>query len=84
MINIKTIVDTKIQLNILNFAGVYFLIKQNEIIYVGSAIQIGSRLLAHRDKGVIPFDSFNFVKYDDFQEMRKEEKRIIATLMPIS
>ena len=38
--------------------GVYFLIKSNEIVYIGQSINIASRITQHRDKD---FDSVSYV-----------------------
>lgn len=38
--------------------GVYFLIKDNEIVYIGQSINIASRVTQHRDKA---FDSVSYV-----------------------
>lgn len=38
--------------------GVYFLIKDNEIVYIGQSINIASRITQHRDK---EFDSVSYV-----------------------
>ena len=41
-----------------NVCGVYFLIKDSEIVYIGQSINIASRITQHRDK---EFDSVSYV-----------------------
>lgn len=41
-----------------NACGVYFLIKENEVVYIGQSINIASRVTQHRDK---EFDSVSYV-----------------------
>jgi hypothetical protein len=41
--------------------GVYFLIRDEEIIYVGASAKISDRVSAHRSQGKISFDRFVYV-----------------------
>jgi predicted house-cleaning noncanonical NTP pyrophosphatase (MazG superfamily) len=51
--------------------GVYFLIKDDEIVYIGQSINIASRVASHKDKD---FDSMSFVA------CQKEELDILESL----
>lgn len=62
MYNIKkeTLISTSITKRRLFFCGIYFLIKKNEIVYVGKT-KIGyKRILQHSNNK--DFDSFNFIE----------------------
>jgi excinuclease UvrABC nuclease subunit len=42
--------------------GIYFLIKDRELIYVGQAVNIYNRVASHKSQGVIDFDSYNWIE----------------------
>ena len=62
--------------------GIYFLIKDNEIVYVGKSTNVFSRVTAHtygKD-----FDSFNYELYPDYSknELLEIESEYIAKFTP--
>lgn len=59
--------------------GVYFLIQNDEIIYVGSSCNIRSRINTHIMAGKIPFDSFYFIQTNSYQT---EEIKYIVKFNP--
>lgn len=65
-----------------NCRGVYFLIKNNEIIYIGSSINIYGRLVTHYNS--IDFDSHSFIKMNmlDKKELRIIEAEYILKYLP--
>ena len=64
-----------------NHAGVYFLIKNKEVVYVGQTIDIFSRISKHRRLGK-EFDSFSFINCDDQAQRDKLETTYILALAP--
>lgn len=44
--------------------GVYFLIKDNEIVYVGQSINVIARIMNHAREGRIEFDGFTIIECD--------------------
>jgi hypothetical protein len=59
--------------------GVYFLIKNDEIVYVGQSIRIFSRLYFHlKDKD---YDSFTFIEFEPHM-LIYEETRYILKFLP--
>lgn len=60
---------------------VYFLIKEEEIVYVGATIDFVRRL--HQHKKNKEFDSFNYIRCSSDEEMNKLELQYIMELKPI-
>lgn len=48
------------------FTGIYFLIKDKRVVYVGQSINISSRMIAHIRNGV-DFDAYSIVQCDGAQ-----------------
>lgn len=59
VININHIISTQIKLQKEDLTGVYFLLKDNHIVYVGKTTNGMHRILTHKDKD---FDSYAFFK----------------------
>jgi excinuclease UvrABC nuclease subunit len=71
------------------YGGVYFLIDDNEIVYVGKSADYIDRILSHRislcehcDK-VKKFDSYTVIKTDDNDSLRTIESIYIAKFKPL-
>jgi len=64
-----------------NLAGIYFLVKSNEVIYVGQTIDIFGRISKHRRIGK-DFDSFSFINCDDAKMRDVLESTYILALAP--
>lgn len=62
--------------------GVYFLIKHQEVVYVGQSINVLSRLSRHRRDGLIDFDSFNVIPCHE-TELDELEQSYILAMMPL-
>lgn len=63
----------------ISLAGVYFLINEGIVVYVGRSPNIPSRLEAHM--GHIPFDSIHTIAAEGF-EMERLEQLYIAAFTP--
>lgn len=62
-------------------SGVYFLIKNEEVIYVGKSVNVFDRIGAHRREGGAWFDSFNVIRCG-LDEMAALEEKYILAFMP--
>lgn len=60
-------------------SGIYFLIKDGSVIYVGQSTQPERRLLQHRDKD---FDSFRIIKCH-VSKLLEYERRLIKLFNPV-
>ena len=60
--------------------GIYFLIKDEEVVYVGQSIEIFRRIGKHRNEGK-DFDSFAFIECEK-SELDKLEAKYITALAP--
>lgn len=62
--------------------GIYFLISQNELVYIGATINGLSRIIQH--KWTKEFDSFKFLSLEDYsaEEIESLETVLIAFLKP--
>lgn len=58
-ININHIISAQIKLQKENLTGIYFLLKDNHIVYIGKTTNGMRRILTHKDKD---FDSYSFFK----------------------
>lgn len=61
--------------------GIYFLIKNNEIVYVGKSVCIEARVAAHRSKGEKAFDNVIYFECPE-EEVDQIEKILIGKLQP--
>lgn len=64
------------------YAGIYFLVFKGEVVYVGSSVNLGTRLFAHRKDTRKKFHTFTIIRYDDIQQMRVDEVTYIQKLKP--
>jgi hypothetical protein len=64
IINISNIIENKIALNNDNLSGIYFLIKDNKVVYVGKTENGFSRIITHIKKGEKIFDSYAMFNMD--------------------
>jgi excinuclease UvrABC nuclease subunit len=76
---IKEIIKNAIPKNRLVVSGVYFLIRNERIVYVGKSTDIYSRLNTHITDKKKEFDSFYVLKTT---ELNTTEKHYIETLKP--
>lgn len=63
--------------------AVYFLINENEIIYVGSGINLHNRIRTHVANKKIKFTRLYFIVMDNYEDMLFFEKKYIEKLTPI-
>nr|DAY29420.1 MAG TPA: GIY-YIG nuclease superfamily protein [Caudoviricetes sp.] len=82
MLTKKEILQNKIDFEKYDFAGIYFLIHNNNIVYVGSSTSIGIRLNSHKKNNRMKFDSWFYIKYSCEVEMRYMEAKYIYQLRP--
>jgi hypothetical protein len=62
-------------------SGVYFLIRDREVVYVGQSVDVFSRIARHRREGR-PFDSFNVMPCEP-ERMDALESLYIDALVPL-
>lgn len=60
-------------------SGIYFLIKDGNVIYIGQSINVEKRLLKHRDKD---FDTFRIIKCHE-SRLLEYERRLIKLFKPV-
>ena len=70
---------------LLKTRGIYFLIKNKEIVYIGSSDYIQQRIIAHNKKEKINFDYFSIKKYIMVtdEKLRLIEAEYILNYKPI-
>lgn len=61
--------------------GIYFLISDGEVQYVGQSVNVLSRVLHHRRLGQRPFDGFSFIEAKE-EHLDVLERQYIHMLMP--
>ena len=64
------------------YSGIYFLISKNNIVYIGSSINVGARLFSHRSDKRKRFTGFSIIKYEDLTKMRLDEIKYIQKFKP--
>lgn len=52
--------------------GVYFLFQNNEIVYIGSSMNIETRLQTHKNENKKIFESYSFIEFPVEQILEKE------------
>lgn len=60
--------------------GVYFLIKENEVVYVGQSVNIAARIIAHKNDGKV-FDEVKFILCEK-EKLDEKEMFFIKLLQP--
>lgn len=63
------------------FCGVYFLIKDKKVVYVGQSTNVFGRIGQHRNTAVIDFDAYALVPCAK-EELNELESRYIVALLP--
>lgn len=58
-----------------NRSVIYFLIKENEVVYVGETTSLMTRISQHYNEGKKDFDSFRFVLFEGTDTERKQKER---------
>jgi hypothetical protein len=62
--------------------GIYFLCKDNRVVYVGQSVSPGSRVLSHRNDSRKPFDAVYFLSWPEW-DLDRIETAFIKHLKPI-
>jgi len=62
--------------------GIYFLIQENKIVYIGSSNQPNERIVGHLATGKIIFDSFYIIKVNKDDDLRIIEAKYIFKYSP--
>lgn len=63
--------------------GIYFLFRGNELVYIGSSINITSRIETHRIQKQKEFDSYRILELNGNINLIKVEARFIYKYKPI-
>jgi hypothetical protein len=85
MVDEPAIIEASVPFEVENFRfqGVYFLLKEGSIVYVGQATNIISRLLSHaKNFGPEAFDRIAFIPIDDLRLLSAVEEFYIAKFTP--
>lgn len=84
LFEIDHILDNKNPVSPYKFCAIYFLIRKNKIMYIGSATNLGTRLLTHSKNQRLKHDSFYYIRYsdDDKELMRYDEFLYIRKYAP--
>lgn len=79
---IEEIIENKkdIPKDLIKYGGVYFLLKDKEIVYVGKSENIPNRLMNHLKDGLKDFDSYYSILVDNQDEMGAMEAYYITTI----
>lgn len=64
-------------------SGVYFLINEDEIVYVGKSADVHIRVMAHIKEKTKQFDTYSYLLIEDSRERDITECFYIETLNPI-
>ena len=62
--------------------GIYFLIKQNEIVYIGQSINLHSRMASHKISRIFDFDAYSWVECDK-SDLGDTEAEYILRFKPV-
>ena len=62
--------------------GVYFLIKGDEVVYIGSSNNCDVRVQCHRDEGEKDFDCWSFEEQVDYRRRNSRERMYIQRFLP--
>ena len=62
--------------------GIYFLLLNSDVVYVGQSVDIAGRVLTHSEENKKEFTSYTFVEYDG-QDMDLLEVRYIIKFQPL-
>lgn len=66
-----------------DYSGVYFLIKNSKIIYIGTALFCEDRVKAHKKNKRMNFDSYYVMKIKDKSERNNIERSYIQKIKPL-
>lgn len=69
--------------NFFGLSGVYFLIKDNKIVYVGESSCIFSRISQHYKEEIKNFDFFHYELYEGEINRKQKERKYIKKFRPI-
>jgi excinuclease UvrABC nuclease subunit len=68
MLELKDILESSIRIKRKpHISGIYFLIKNEEIIYIGQAHNVHSRIYTHRKNKRLNFDSYKIIEIKSFK-----------------
>ena len=60
----SNILSSQIKIADINLIGIYFLLKDNKIVYIGQTTNGLSRILSHKDKDYDSYSFFPFLKHN--------------------
>lgn len=85
MINEKEIIEKAITLKSLKFAGVYFLVRNKKIIYVGQGVNVLHRIRQHKKNIRLAFDSYYYIREESLNGLCrvKAERIYIKKFKPL-
>jgi hypothetical protein len=64
-------------------SGVYFLIRDNKIIYIGESSCVYSRIAQHYKEGIKEFNNFIIERVEGLEKRKKIERRHIKRFRPV-
>lgn len=75
--------NKKRKIDFFGVSGVYYLIKENKVVYIGESSCIITRLSQHYKEGVKDFDFFYYDRVDSEVKRKSKEKILIKKFRPI-
>jgi excinuclease UvrABC nuclease subunit len=64
------------------FPGIYFLLNESEIVYIGQSNSVHTRIKQHLNEPLKSFDSYLIIRIDSYSERILRERQLIATFKP--
>lgn len=81
LLDLKNLIKAKMKLNEdFILCGIYFLIKNHNIVYVGSSSHLFTRIKSHITENKKDFDSFSYVVCEEQDRLLLESKYILKYL----
>ena len=75
--------NKKRKIDFFGVSGVYYLMKDNKVVYIGESSCIFTRLSQHYKEGIKDFDFFYYDKIESEESRKRNEKKQIKSFRPI-
>lgn len=75
--------NTHILIDFFFVSGVYFLVRNKEIVYIGESGCVMTRISQHISEGVKQFDGFKIIKFETMKDRKDMEVYYIDKFRPI-
>jgi excinuclease UvrABC nuclease subunit len=82
VINQKKIIDKPYKIEPFKKRGIYFLIFEKQIVYVGQSKNVHARVSTHLNSYKIKYDSYNFILVEEPKSLDNIEAYFIAKFKP--